>query len=72
MPVSQPPILKLRIVVVDVPRSGQPRYRRQTGEHGDGIRMSTLFDIVQNFMSDNRYSASIGVRRRERYVKFVQ
>lgn len=55
MLVRQPPILNLRIVVVDVPQSGQPHYRTQTDEYGDGIRIGSLFEIVQGFMSENRY-----------------
>ena len=56
MLVSQPPIPNLQVVVADVSRTGQARYRYKVIHFGNnGLRMGFLYSVVQSFMAPNRY-----------------
>lgn len=58
MLVSQPPIRKLQVVVVDLPERAPARIRSKMFDFSDtdplGIRMGTLYDLVQGFLHENR------------------
>ena len=54
MLVCQPPIHNLRILLVEYAANGDALYRLQTNRYDNGIRMGTMFDIVQKFMTDGR------------------